>query len=670
MQLCPTSRPLLCACLACLGQAPLAAATLPSAEWRNVQSLAVPATGLVKIALPPETLGAARPGLADLRVVDAEDHEVPYAIERTVPAAPHAAPAKSFAATLTGDATVLVLETGFTQALESVALRTTAVNFIKAAQVDGSQDGRAWTVLARGVPLFRQAGAEQLRVPLAPQRWPWLRLTVDDRRSEPVAFTGADLQATATEAPTHSYAVDILGHDLARKTSRVALRLPAANLELAALELETPEPLFTREVTVLAREVTDLGTNEASLARSTLFRLSFDGQPAMSNLTVRVEALAPTRDLVLEIANQDSPPLAISAVRARVRPVYAVFRPTVAGRFRLLTGNRACPAPRYDLAALGTGLAGIAPSSEPLGPLTPNPAYQPPRALPGVEDRAAELDVSNWPFRKPVCVTRPGAQILELDLEVLSAAGADLADLRMMRGATQVPFLRDPGAVQRAVAADVGVINDPKQARLSRWQITLPHPGLPLTRLTCDSPDTLFQRQMLLFEEVGDERGARYRRSLGQATWARTPGQVPTPLELELIGRPESATLILETDNGDNPPLKLDQFEVTAAVPRLVFTLGTPAADLFLYYGNPRARPPSYDLSLVARELQTAEKATATLRAAEQLQPGAWRNRGAGGLGSPILWVVLALVAGGLVALIVGLLPKPADAAGDQPDAK
>ena len=45
-------------------------------EWRFRQPLDVPAAGLIRIDLPPETLDAARPALEDLRLLDSAGQEV------------------------------------------------------------------------------------------------------------------------------------------------------------------------------------------------------------------------------------------------------------------------------------------------------------------------------------------------------------------------------------------------------------------------------------------------------------------------------------------------------------------------------------------------------------------------------------------------------------------
>ena len=142
---------------------------------------------------------------------------------------------------------------------------------------------------------------------------------------------------------------------------------------------------------------------------------------------------------------------------------------------------------------------------------------------------------------------------------------------------------------------------------------------MPLTRLTCVAPTPLFERSLSLYEELTDERGDKYRRALGGATWTQTPERKSKEFTLTLDSPPQSDTLFLETDNGDNPPIELEKFTAFYPATRILFK-AKPDDELFLYYGNPRVAPPSYDLSLVAEQLLAAEKNVASLSAEEQLK--------------------------------------------------
>ena len=406
------------------------AAGLP-AEWQHEQPFNVPAPGLVKLSLPVETLDAARPALEDLRLYDDAGNEVPYLIERPVPVVKVVQNVKSFHVSLTPSNTVIVLETGLTQPLDDVTLETPAGSFIKPVRVEGSTDLKRWQILEQGQPIFRQPdGASRLHVSFPAGTWPWLRLTVDDQRTPPIPFTGAHIHVAVTEsAPTEWMPVTIAERDENPGETRLALNLGAANLNLTAVQIETAEPLFTRHVTLAVPQVSEDTIHEQTIGQGVIYRVAVEGQPASESLLVPLESQVRSRELLLFIHNQDSPPLPITAVRVERRPVYLVFLARQAGAYHLLTGNGHCAAPRYDLAALDMNLKSVAVAPIKLPPPANNPDYRAPEVLPGIEETGAALDVTAWKYRKPVKITRDGAQQLELDLDVLGHATAGLSGL-------------------------------------------------------------------------------------------------------------------------------------------------------------------------------------------------------------------------------------------------
>ena len=99
--------------------------------------------------------------------------------------------------------------------------------------------------------------------------------------------------------------------------------------------------------------------------------------------------------------------------------------------------------------------------------------------LAGIQDGGTPLDVSAWKFRKPVKLTRPGAQRIELDLDVLSHAQPGFADLRLVSAGKQLPYILEPTSINRSLTPVVTTATDKKDPQLSRWIIKLPRPGLP-----------------------------------------------------------------------------------------------------------------------------------------------------------------------------------------------
>lgn len=643
-----------------LGCADAVNADMPS-EWRYIQNFAITNAGLVKISLPVDTISAARPSLEDLRLCDDTGNELPFFISRPLPSPKAVQSAKSFQTTLSPTATVVTLETGLAQLVDGVSLETPAMNFIKAVRVEGSKDQANWQPLVEGAPIFRQFnGASQLHVVFPVGRWPWLRLIIDDRRSQPVPFTGARVFAADAEAaPVELQTVAITERTENPGETRLTLNLGAANLDISSVKIETDEPLFTRPVTVAVPEVTEDAVHEQIIGQGMIYRVAIEGRPPSAELSVPLHMRVHSRELVLLIRNEDSPPLGITAVRVERRPLYLIFMARQAGTFHLLTGNKACAAPRYDLASLNVDSKNLPVTQSRISSPADNPDYHAPEALAGIEVTGAPLDTSAWKYRKLLQFTNNGAEQAELDLDVLTHAQASLADLRILRGTNQIPYLIQRTSINRSVELPFVSANDPKRPKLSRWQIKLPKANLPLTRLTCVVSTPLFQRAMVISEEETDERGAKYNRELGSATWTQTPGSKTKEFVLPLSGAPQTDTLILETENGDNPPIEPKQFTAFYPATRVLFKAGRNDR-LMLYYGNSDVPPPSYDLTLVAGELLTADKSTASLGAEEVLRKPGWVERG-GALpasGGILFWGILAVVVIGLLAVISRLLPK------------
>lgn len=138
------------------------------------------------------------------------------------------------------------------------------------------------------------------------------------------------------------------------------------------------------------------------------------------------------------------------------------------------------------------------------------------------QQEGAPLDVSLWAFRKPINITHAGVQQLELDLNVLSHARPDFADLRLMRDVRQVAYIFERTPVQRSFSPEVTITNDAADPTLSRWILKLPGPHLPISRLTCTARTRLFQREIIVYEMLYDENGEA-RHVLDRSSWTQTP---------------------------------------------------------------------------------------------------------------------------------------------------
>ncbi|MHB1306765.1 MAG: DUF3999 family protein [Limisphaerales bacterium] len=626
--------------------------------WRYVQSFEVAAPGLVKARLPLQILDRAQPGLADLRVRTADGRELPCFIDTGAAGSVSARRPASFDVTLLASSTVVTLATGTVDPLQGLEIETGERDFLKSARIEGSTDGTRWQGLAENRPLFRRGPAEQLRLELPRGPWAWLRVTLDDRRSPAIALTGARLEAAEREPALEAVPVTVLEQTDDRWQTRLVLALPAANLRLARVTVEVDDALFAREVTLFGRTIRENELTELALARGCFFRLTGDDGRTTEGLSLAVGGIAPSREIVLTIQHGDNPPLRIRDARIQSRSCFLVFHAEQAGRYQLLAGNREVGRPDYDLQRL----AGLALAETPgirWSGLLPNPDFDQPAVLPEVPEEAAPFDDADWAYRKRVFISAPGVQRIETDLEMLARTAGRLDDLRLVRNGRQIPFVyeRPQFPLTRQFTVTAVPERDEERPSLSRWRLSLPHGGLPLKELRCQSATPLFRREIQVWEWAHDDRRDRYRRPLGAGVWVRSPDHSPEWFSLSLDAV-ASDTLFVETDNGDNPRLELAGFELSYPVGRVVFKVDQ-TNDLFVCYGNRKASPPQYDLSLVAGRLLAAEKARASLGPEERLA-AAGRERGpTDPVNQWMLWIVLVGVALGLVLVIVRFLPKP-----------
>lgn len=666
----PRRRPEFLALLLALGATGPAPAALVPTEWAQRQPVPVAAPGLVRLAVPAEVFASAQPGLADLRVLDAQGRELAYFLDRQPVETPPAVIAPPWRtgvrADTVGATTRLVFDvrTARSRRVVALELRTAQPYFFKAAHVEVSPDGEQWESLGAAVPLFRQFGAEQLRVALPRRGFEWVRVTLDDARSAPVPFTGARVVAEPLRAPPPPLVP--LGARISRQEefageTVLTVALAARHAPLAELELEVADPLFMRRVTVGVREVVNGEPGERQVAAGTLYRVALEGATARAQLELPVAFTPTAAELLVHLHHGDSPPLRVTGVRVRQYQVNLYFLAAAAGTHHLLTGHPAAPAPRYDLAAFAGDLRLAEAASATPGAAEPMPHHAPPaggpRLLQDVPLTGAPLDARAWRARRPVSVDGPGVQELELDPPALADARADFADLRLLRAGRQLPFILERPALARALRLAAESVPDSQRPSVSVWRVRLPRAALPATRLVLRTGTPLFQRQFHLFERTKAADGSAVKVTLAAGAWSRTPEPgAPATREFALSSRPRTDTLWIESDNGDNPPIALDPVAVVYPVVRLVFQ--TRETDgLELAYGHPEAGAPRYDLGLVAAHLLTAPRAAARLDGAPtDAAPASWL----GGIQAVhVFWVALTLVVVVLLVVVARLLPKP-----------
>ena len=580
--------------------------TLMPTEWQYRQGLAVASRGLVRVELSADSFDCAGPTQQDFRIVDDHGREIASLLDDPPRPVAHTATPADFDLRLESGNTVILITTGTREPLAAVTLETPQPFFLRAARVEISEDGSVWTALEEGLPLFRQWGAERLTLPLGHHVATRVRIVVKDNRAAGVPFTGARLSLAGAPAPgLMPVGVRLNGREEFAGETVLTLALDGRHLPLAALTLNTKEPLFMRRVTVTVREVRDAVSTERLLASGTVYRVALADTPARAQLTLPLDFTAPTRELLVHIQNGDAPPLAIDGVAMQRWPVNLLFMAPAAGRYYLLSGNPQAPAARYDLAGFAGELRAVGGTGVIPDELEQTPHYHPRESLaapplPDVPLAGAPLDAKDWSDRRALLMQRPGVQELELDLEALARSRPDYGDLRVLHAGNQIPYVLELPGLARSVDLAPVAAPDPKRPSVSVWQLHLPYAGAPLRRLTLSSASPLFSRDIRVYEKLRTPEGRAYENVLATGSWSRTPDPgVPETHSFDLSDRLRTDTLWIETDNGDNPPLALGAVTAIYPVVRLVYKVAE-TDGYALVYGHRSTGAPRYDLRLVA----------------------------------------------------------------------
>jgi len=618
------------------------------AAWTHRQTVRVTQPGLTRIELEPELLDASQTKggapFHDLRIISPGNVETPYIIALPRIIRPEMVEVPEFRAALNPNTlnTVLEFRPPAGSMTSEVLLQTPAASFIKSATFEASLDGTRWQTLASNELLCRQNGTERLRFTFAPAAWTHFRVTLDDARSKPVVFTGAQVRRDLPEWHTLSQPVKIRGRTETAGETHLKLDLGSANVLLGNMRLHTPEAVFQREATVLG-------------AQATLFRLQHEGRSA-EDLDIGVHQLATNREVELVIRNGDSPPLRIESIEATRHPVPVVFQADAAGEWQFYIGNVQAPEPRYDIAALSDKLRDASAQSAMASVVEANTAFSKKATAPDVGDVGPEIDVSPWSFQRPVEFKEAGVLVVELIPEVLARTANDLHDMRVVRDGHQIPFLAIKPGVDREVEVPIKEVPDPDKPRWSKWDIQMPFANFPASELLLDSPTPLFARTLTVSEQHLTEKG-HFERILSNANWQRLPGQSASTFHLALYTAPRAATIHLATDNGDNARLQITAARVVYPVVKLMFRVPD-TTPVQICYGNRRAPYTRYDLQLVRPDFEKATQVAATLGEEEKLPGYAADASGPSGKGSPWLWAALALVVGALLWVVAKMLPK------------
>jgi hypothetical protein len=620
----------------------------------------------------PEPAVIAKDGLSDLRIYDASHREIPYLLV----ASPALVPRWSEGRLMPIDAARKNsgFEADFGQFLRINGLRLTGIPapFLKRIRLEGSGDRNRWTVLIEDGTIFDLPAEKLKRLELDfdPGEYRYLRITSDDSASARVPLPGsasARLVSAGSLPPALRAPLRFAPRASEPGVSRYRLRLPAANLPIASIELTSAGGNVLRQARVTEGRMVDYEMTPELLGLASLWH-RIGGTTTASMLRIPITA---PRDAELEltIKNGDDPPLDLTGISATFAYLPWIYfespgKEPLMARF----GDPGLAAPQYDLASARAAASGLRAAEARWGELQ---EHQPAVESPASESAlvaGALLDVRAFHYARKIPGGKAGLNALLLDAEVL--AHTRMSDLRIAgTDGRQIPYLIEKQdeprilhlpPLEKAQGPATRAGGTQPSGSLSYYRLQLPFANLPASRLALTTSARVFRRDVgiVIEKNSANEREEPWTRRVASAAWMHAEPDTPAaPLMLQLPSL-ETADAMVVVEEGDNSPLPLESPSLLLPSYRMRFFRKT-GEDLTLYYGHSSLEAPRYDLALLATHLIGA--------AAEEISFGSGsssEDRQASAYTTPtiVFWAILGVAVVVLFALIARLIKKGADA--------
>jgi Protein of unknown function (DUF3999) len=336
----------------------LVAAPLPSAwiHWRYWRPIEVPSTDSVRLAgllLPQDVYLRAQTALPDLRIIDDNGNEVPYArYEREGSASSRDLPTEilenSYAP---GDYTQVVLSVGASAPFHNaVEINTPESDFIEWVSVEASDDAQAWRIVEDRAPIFRfrrqsREGTQTVHYSTNNARYLRVRVLDGDRKFPIVT---AQVVYNTVETPERSFLEAEIVDDPDKRAGenawRVDLGTPALGLQEVRFAVNPAE--FIRAVEI---STSDDGTTWRPVAHGEIYRFQRESTQE-EYLRVDVPGEVTGRYWRITVENGNDAPLPGVIPSLYITPVHLVFEQQPGRSYRLLYGQNLATSPQYDLA--------------------------------------------------------------------------------------------------------------------------------------------------------------------------------------------------------------------------------------------------------------------------------------------------------------------------------
>ena len=338
---------------------PLVSLSGQSQNFRYRASLdTVRASGFHQILLPPTVVGHLNNTLTDIRLYNEQNQEVPYLLTLQQPKQAISFTDYEIISRIskpTVSTTLIIRPPGKTR-IRSLGVVMKNTNVGKKAQLSGSSDAQTWYAIDNAIwltPTQNNAGltdTKRLNFPLSD--YAYYRLEINDSLSAPLNILRVGNYTPTASAGSYSLIPDlrISQRDSSDKHTYVHLSRPDyARFNKLTLLISSTTP-YRRQAEV-GHFVTQKGKKGRVDKRFEVVR-SFTLSSADSTIVYLPSLQA--KDLYVVIANDDSPPLVVSGIRAYQLTMYLLANLTAGSAYQLRFSADNLFTPTYDITPFRT----------------------------------------------------------------------------------------------------------------------------------------------------------------------------------------------------------------------------------------------------------------------------------------------------------------------------
>ena len=353
-----------------------------------------------RLILTPGIYDAARLDLADIRLLDAQDRQVPYVLAkaRDITERLKYSPALINRSTNTEGSAMVTLDFGKQVVKNSVEVETGGNNFRRAVKIEGSNDNVEFFTVVEEAYVFAidyNTRFEQVDLPANDYRY--LRITVKPMATEEKSPVIDDVRAHKVEKkfaqrrPVEMLQVEHSENEKS-KSSIYIYDLAYRHLPVSEIELGVADNAFYRCVTVDGRDAAtrkvkvdsednrqrfkEVEVRWERIISDTIYRYTEADGKKREKLILRVPSSRRVyRYLKIAVRNYDDRPLTVNSASAKMIADNIVFAAQDDVASALYVGAKSATKPQYDLARRLSLPLQVKARMARLGGITDNPLF-------------------------------------------------------------------------------------------------------------------------------------------------------------------------------------------------------------------------------------------------------------------------------------------------------